>query len=246
MIHPSSGLVSYRNLTAPFQALWLQPFRQNDTHCELPSTLSTKAACSHHPAARHRGCLRELLLAFQTPQDGHQQILQSPPLVHPTSTIHTPPRADSQDPFTQLQEHGSLNPARSKEPQPEFFSKEMNQLHRCQMKAMISYIQSPSPAVHSKIWKSWLSLWSLVNQRDAQGQWLHTLRPGSKGNSLSESYWPSSTDVFTDSKLSHPLSFFFFSMEYKHPVHYILLVSPRVYYYKDRSLTGPAWEKRAP
>lgn len=66
----------------------------------------------------------------------------------------------------------------------------MNPLHRYQMSTMISYIQSPNPATYSKIWKSWLSLWSLVNQTDAQGQWLHTLRPGSTGDSLSESFWP--------------------------------------------------------
>jgi len=92
----------------------------------------------------------------------------------------------------------------------------MHQLHRCEVNAIISCIQSPSLAIHCEIWKPRLSLGSLVNQRDAQGQCLHTFMLGSKGNSLSECYWP--TDLYvvlTDYKLKHLPPFFSFQWNTK-------------------------------
>lgn len=77
------------------------------------------------------------------------------------------------------------------------------------MNAIISCIQSPCPVIHCKIWKPGLSLGSSVYQRDAQGQCLHSFMPGSKANSLSESYWPTYIHkVLTDYKLGRDIKAF--------------------------------------
>lgn len=175
MIHPSSSLVNYRNLTVPFQVLGLQPFRQNDRHfvgtpkhSGHQSSLLTPPCCkAQEPSQGPTSCF----------PDTTRWAPASPPVFSSCSHNFPQPTLLSgltlRSPFSGFRSMAHPNAAGPKEPQPGIFFKAMNQLHRCQINTMISYIQSSSPAIRSKIWKSWLSLWSLVNQRDAQGQWLH-------------------------------------------------------------------------
>lgn len=148
MIHPSSGLVRYRNLTVPFQALWLQPFRQNDRHSGNSQALQAPRQPPHTTLLQGTGAVSgSYFLLSRHHETGTSKSSSLLLLFTPQLTL----LPGLTDPFTQLQEQGYVNPARPKEPQPEIFFKEMNQLRRCQMNALISYIQSPSPAIHSKI-----------------------------------------------------------------------------------------------
>lgn len=206
MIHPSSGLVGYRNLTVPFRARWLQPFRRNDSHYgKLQALRAPKAAHSHHSPTRHDSCPGELLLAFQMPQNGHHQVLRSPPLAHPVSHNPCSPQGCLSGPLYPSSGARLFSPASPKEPCPEKkFSRKWT--GPTDAKRTLLSLTSSHQVLLSMAKSE--SLGSLVNQRDAQGQWLHTFMPVSKGNSLSESSWPKCLYiVLTDYKLKHPLPF---------------------------------------
>lgn len=193
MIHPSSGFAGYINLTVPFQVLWQQPSRQNDSDDGNLQALW---------APRQ--------LAYTIPLQGTTVVLGSNFLL---SRHHKMGTIKSSSLLLLLIQLPTAHALQSCQPKGissrEKVSKEMNQLHRYQLNAIISYTQLPSPAIHCEIWKPGLSLGSLVNQRDAQGQWSHAFKPGSKGSSLSESYWPTYLYiVLTDYKLKHLFALF--------------------------------------
>lgn len=216
MIHPSSGLVSCRNLTVPFQALWLQPFRQNDRHCGNSQALGAPRQPAHTTLLQGtRSVSGSYFLLSRHHKMGTSKSSSLLLLLTQLPTTHTPPRADPQDPFTQLQEHGYLILPDQRNLSQKIFFKELNQLHSCQVNVMISYTQSPSPAIHCKIWKSRLSLGSLVNQGMLKGSGYTLSGQAQRAIVYLNPTGPHTVlcvahiyTVLTDYQLKHPLPFF--------------------------------------